>query len=416
MCTSCCATSEGEINFEDNEHPIYCEERSAYPCLTVPQRGKNILLGSVQLELESGKVAVANEAITTFKVDQIPDSPSDPDASCETVLVETRAPTDEDVETPTTADNPVVASTPSPQLSVDEFSLRISGSADCQHSIRTVDSQKSDIEHVVEVVAPNVRAQLPAKDLRAVEMLEAEFNEDEIHTIRQALVPGEAMESFFLRFSNGCHKKPRAAAKAIRTMLDWRHKVAPLHLTQLNPGTVCGCANELIEQFMPTWHEGYDRQGRPLIFTHYGKFRFGPILEAGVTIEKILDLHVRNSERTAQLCGQQSYMLGRDISNALIVMDTEGWDSQNLRTSGALQWARGIARIDQEYYPERMGKLFIINAPPSVFYFYKLVSWLIPEKARNQVKIFAGREQWVPALLEHIDASELPPQYGGCKV
>lgn len=31
----------------------------------------------------------------------------------------------------------------------------------------------------------------------------------------------------------------------------------------------------------------------------------------------------------------------------------------------------------------------------------------------GQVQVFAGREQWIPALLERVDADQLPPEYGG---
>mmetsp|Transcript_6679 Transcript_6679/g.15240 ORF Transcript_6679/g.15240 Transcript_6679/m.15240 type:complete len:191 (+) Transcript_6679:1-573(+) len=178
-------------------------------------------------------------------------------------------------------------------------------------------------------------------------------------------------------------------------------------------GEICGCPDELLDRYMPTWHQGYDKVGRPVVFSHYGKFRFKPVLDAGVTVEKILRLHVRNSEVTARLCGEQSRKLGRDIPNALIIIDTEGWDPSNLRKA-ALDWAKGIARIDQEHYVERMGHMMIINAPSSVYFFMRAISWLLPERTRDQVQVFAGREQWIPALLERVDADQLPPEYGGC--
>jgi len=138
-------------------------------------------------------------------------------------------------------------------------------------------------------------------------------------------------------------------------------------------------------------------------------------LEAGVTVEKILQLHVRNSEHTARLCGKQSSKLGRDISTALIVIDAEGLDPKNLRHRAALEWMRGLAKIDQEHYPERLGQMLIINAPSCLHYFYNAASWILPQKARSLVHIFGGRETWEPVLLELVDASELPLRYGGSK-
>mmetsp|Transcript_71905 Transcript_71905/g.233737 ORF Transcript_71905/g.233737 Transcript_71905/m.233737 type:complete len:397 (+) Transcript_71905:101-1291(+) len=261
--------------------------------------------------------------------------------------------------------------------------------------------------------APEVRAQLSDKDLAAVKALEIELGESGVDIVRAALVPGEALESCLMRFLRASDMKPRPAAKALRAMLAWRATARPDELASRSAGDVAGCPEELLDQYMPTWHQGFDKKGRPVIFSHYGKFRFGPVLEAGVTVEKIMQLHVRSSEHTARLCGEQSSKLGHDISNALIIMDTQGWDSNNLKSKGAFDWARGMAKSDTEYYPERMGQLIIINAPSSVNYFYRAVSWALSEKARDKIKIFAGREQWEPALLELVDASQLSPEYGG---
>lgn len=261
--------------------------------------------------------------------------------------------------------------------------------------------------------APAPKLQLREEERGPLRALQQELGEELLRATRATLVPGETLESCLLRFLRRHGARSRIAAKALRAHLAWREAVRPSALAEQRPEEIAGCPAALLERYMPTWHQGFDREGRPVVFSHYGKFRFRPILEAGVTVEKILQLHVRNSELTARLCGRQSQKLGRDISAAFIIMDTEGWDPQNVRTMAAFDWARGLAKIDQEHYAERMGQLFILNAPPTVEYFYKSLAWALPEKCRSRVQIFAGREHWVPALLQLIDARELPPEYGG---
>jgi len=261
--------------------------------------------------------------------------------------------------------------------------------------------------------APDIRSVLSSSDLAAVQALERELGAEGVEAVRSILVEGEALESCLLRFLRAQNFRVRQTAKALRAHLAWRASVKPSHLADLTPGEICGCADELLDKYMPTWHQGFDRQGRPVVFSHYGKFRFGPVMEAGVTVEKILQVHASNSERTARLCGKQSSKLGRDVSNALIIMDTEGWDPNNLRTKSAFDWSHGLAKIDSEHYPDRLGQLLIINAPSSMYYFYKSVSWVFPEKARSRVRIFGGRDTWEPVLRELIEPSELPSDYGG---
>jgi hypothetical protein len=322
-----------------------------------------------------------------------------------------------------------LASTADTSSDLDLVSLGTSGTPtpllvdeNAQNSPRELDTPAPSEEAAAEgsgiksAWAPSdVRSSLGSGELAAVQALERELGADGIEAVRNILVAGEALESWLIRFLKPQNFRARQAAKAVRAHLAWRSSMNVAVLADLSPGEICGCTEELLGTYMPTWHQGSDRQGRPIVFSHYGKFRFGPVLEAGVTVEKILQLHIRNSERTARLCGEQSGKLGRDISDALIIMDTEGFDPNALRSKAAFEWARGMATIDQEQYPERMGQLLIINAPSSMYYFYKTVSWVLSERARSRVRIFGGRETWEPALLELVDASELPLQYGGSR-
>jgi hypothetical protein len=43
-----------------------------------------------------------------------------------------------------------------------------------------------------------------------------------------------------------------------------------------------------------------------------------------------------------------------------------------------------------------------------------MLSYLLDEATANKIKIFTNnRDTWLPVLLDLIDASELPPEYGG---
>lgn len=70
-----------------------------------------------------------------------------------------------------------------------------------------------------------------------------------------------------------------------------------------------------------------------------------------------------------------------------------------------------ISAISQNYYPERLGKLYVINAPwgfSTVFNFIK--RWLDPVTV-NKIHILGSGYQ--KQLLEQIPAENLPKQFGG---
>merc|ERR1719221_700246 len=130
----------------------------------------------------------------------------------------------------------------------------------------------------------------------------------------------------------------------------------------------------------------------------------------------MMRVHIHNSERTASLCGQQSEKLGREISDALIVVDATGWDPYNLLCRGTYQWAHQMAQMDAEHYPSRLKAMLVINSPSVVYHFWKNIKWILPEQKRRTVHILGGRDEWVPRLLELVDQGELPPEYGGTGV
>lgn len=75
------------------------------------------------------------------------------------------------------------------------------------------------------------------------------------------------------------------------------------------------------------------------------------------------------------------------------------------------------ANIGQNYYPERMGKFYIINAPMMFSGTWNIVKrWLDPVTV-SKIKIIGRNEKSVrEALLEEIPAENLPAEFGGtCK-
>ncbi|XP_042045434.1 phosphatidylinositol transfer protein 3-like [Salvia splendens] len=68
--------------------------------------------------------------------------------------------------------------------------------------------------------------------------------------------------------------------------------------------------------------------------------------------------------------------------------------------------------ILQEYYPERLGKLFIVHAPYIFMTMWKLVYPFIDKKTRKKV-VFVDDKRLHETLLEEIDENQLPEIYGG---
>ncbi|KAK9104014.1 hypothetical protein Scep_020858 [Stephania cephalantha] len=70
--------------------------------------------------------------------------------------------------------------------------------------------------------------------------------------------------------------------------------------------------------------------------------------------------------------------------------------------------------IMQDYYPERLGKLFLVHVPYVFAAAWKLIYPFIDKKTREKV-VFVDDKSMRSTLLEHFSEDQLPEIYGGKK-
>ena len=128
------------------------------------------------------------------------------------------------------------------------------------------------------------------------------------------------------------------------------------------------------------------------------------------TEERLLSNLVVEYEKVADprlpACSRKSNHL---LETCCTIMDLKGVGLSNAtQVYGYLQKASGIS---QNHYPERLGKLYIINAPwgfSTIFSFIK--KWLDPVTV-NKIHVLGGG--YKSELLAQVDPENLPKQFGG---
>ncbi|KAK4256910.1 hypothetical protein QN277_006571 [Acacia crassicarpa] len=88
--------------------------------------------------------------------------------------------------------------------------------------------------------------------------------------------------------------------------------------------------------------------------------------------------------------------------------DIKGWGYSNCDIRGYLS----ALKILQDYYPERLGKLFIVNAPSMFMTAWKIVYPFIDKKTKKKI-VFVKNNELKSRLLEDIEEDQLPEVYGG---
>ncbi|CAG8489064.1 86_t:CDS:2 [Paraglomus occultum] len=153
-----------------------------------------------------------------------------------------------------------------------------------------------------------------------------------------------------------------------------------------------------------------DKEGRAIYIERAG-YHDAKQIAKNVKLEELLDWHISCQEFSHRVVMPElSRRAGTVIDKETVILDCEGMGMHQIHMP-ALSMYRAISDLDQKYYPERLGKLFIVNTPRMFVMIWNLAkSWLDPGLLK---KISICGKDFQSTLLEHIDAENLPSFLGG---
>ena len=76
-----------------------------------------------------------------------------------------------------------------------------------------------------------------------------------------------------------------------------------------------------------------------------------------------------------------------------------------------VSFAKRVAKIAQEHYPERAHKIYIVHVPLWFNTVFKIIKPLLSSETQAKIRIF--RSGYKKELLQEVDAAVLPAKYGG---
>lgn len=157
------------------------------------------------------------------------------------------------------------------------------------------------------------------------------------------------------------------------------------------------------------WHK-FDKEGRPLVIELPG-YHDAKGFVKDCPPEEAMEWHVRNTEvLIGPLMEFASKKHGGNDGQLTVIMDTQGLGMHQMHLPG-LQLLKTLTDCDQKYYPERLHRLFVVNAPYVFTLIYRILrGWL---DKRVQDKVFILGSDYQTTLLKYVDADNLPAKYGG---
>lgn len=76
-----------------------------------------------------------------------------------------------------------------------------------------------------------------------------------------------------------------------------------------------------------------------------------------------------------------------------------------------VSFAKRVAKIAQEHYPERAFRIYIVHVPLWFNTVYQIIKPLLSSETQAKIRIF--RSGYKKELLREVDADVLPVKYGG---
>ncbi|KAK2594828.1 cytosolic factor, phosphatidylinositol/phosphatidylcholine transfer protein [Conoideocrella luteorostrata] len=180
----------------------------------------------------------------------------------------------------------------------------------------------------------------------------------------------------------------------------------------------------MLDELLPTWdypekpeltkyykqfYHKTDKDGRPLYIETLGGINMPAMLKITTAERMLTNLAVeyeRVSDPRLPACSRKAgYLLETSCS----IMDLKGVTLT--KVPSVYSFISQVTVISQNYYPERLGKLYLINAPWGFSTIWGVVKgWLDPVTVK---KIHILGSGYQTELLKQVPAENLPKEFGG---
>ncbi|KAF2641442.1 SEC14 cytosolic factor [Massarina eburnea CBS 473.64] len=164
-----------------------------------------------------------------------------------------------------------------------------------------------------------------------------------------------------------------------------------------------------IFNYYPQYYHKTDKDGRPVYIESLGKVDL-PAMAKITSTERMIQNLVCEYEKMADprlpACARKSgYLLETSCS----ILDLKGVGIS--KATSVYGYLQSVSAISQNYYPERLGKLYVINAPWGFAGVFSIVKKFLDPVTVSKIHVLgSGYEK---ELLAQVPSENLPKQFGG---
>lgn len=228
---------------------------------------------------------------------------------------------------------------------------------------------------------------------------------------KAALLPAEDEHDLLRLFLSMRDYDVDAALAMLLQHLDLRASLKLDTLANMSLGEVSGCDERVMNYWFPHWHDCVDRHGRPVGWAKLGAFEFVAVSKQ-VPPERLTLFHMWQRECMCRRLRKASAVSNEKFDWFTLIIDMKHWRT-GLMSRAALAFAEELMALDTELFSQRVGVVYIINAPYLFSACWAVLSPFMSKRTLDKMQLFSSESAWRPVLLKAIDKSELPVEYGG---
>jgi hypothetical protein len=161
--------------------------------------------------------------------------------------------------------------------------------------------------------------------------------------------------------------------------------------------------------YYPQYYHKTDKDGRPLYIEQLGKINLDAMRKITTDQRMLSNLVVeyeKMSDPRLPACSRKS---GHLLETSCSIMDLKGVGLGMM--SSAYGYLQQASAISQNYYPERLGKLYVINAPWGFSSAFSVVKKFLDPVTVAKIHVLGSGYQ--KELLQQIPKENLPKEFGG---
>ena len=212
------------------------------------------------------------------------------------------------------------------------------------------------------------------------------------------------------RFLVSCDWDVEAALEKVRRMLAWR---AENNIDTILERVLPEEKLAFLRGEMPTSHHGFDLRGNPVHLEQPGLFRWGRIL-GRVDREDLIHMHIFLMEYQFRvLMPQGAQRTGRVVDKMTNIIDLKGLNLGVLQNLRAISLFKQVQRIDQDYYPDHVRRIYLVNPPLLFRPLWNLVRRVLPKHELHKIQLLASNEKAARVLTGVLEPESVPRHMGG---